>query len=86
MIVLFGCIKIHLIFISEKAKEMHLLGGKKGKSSTIYFYCFLIFIFVLPISLTFLSSGLEEVMEFLEQSFPNVEIAIAHGKVLSSFA
>ncbi|KAL6960352.1 hypothetical protein U1Q18_038117 [Sarracenia purpurea var. burkii] len=24
--------------------------------------------------------GLEEVMEFLEQSFPNVEIAIAHGK------
>ena len=26
-------------------------------------------------------TGLEEVMEFLEQSFPNVEIAIAHGKV-----
>lgn len=25
-------------------------------------------------------------MEFLEQSFPNVEIAIAHGKVLSSLA
>ncbi|KAF3435334.1 hypothetical protein FNV43_RR22421 [Rhamnella rubrinervis] len=27
--------------------------------------------------------GLEEVMEFLEQSFPNVEIAIAHGKQYS---
>lgn len=26
-------------------------------------------------------SGLEEVMDFLEQAFPNVEIAIAHGKV-----
>ncbi|XP_059645388.1 ATP-dependent DNA helicase At3g02060, chloroplastic isoform X3 [Cornus florida] len=25
--------------------------------------------------------GLEEVMEFLEQSFPNVDIAIAHGKL-----
>lgn len=29
-----------------------------------------------------LSIGLEEVMEFLGQSFPNVEIAIAHGKVI----
>lgn len=29
-----------------------------------------------------LSTGLEEVMEFLEQSFPNLEIAIAHGKVI----
>lgn len=29
-----------------------------------------------------LSTGLEEVMEFLEQSFPNIEIAIAHGKVI----
>lgn len=29
-----------------------------------------------------LSAGLEEVMEFLEQSFPNVDIAIAHGKVI----
>ncbi|XP_059645387.1 ATP-dependent DNA helicase At3g02060, chloroplastic isoform X2 [Cornus florida] len=27
--------------------------------------------------------GLEEVMEFLEQSFPNVDIAIAHGKQYS---
>lgn len=27
--------------------------------------------------------GLEEVMEFLEQSFPNVEIAVAHGKQYS---
>ncbi|KAH7518983.1 hypothetical protein FEM48_Zijuj09G0229400 [Ziziphus jujuba var. spinosa] len=27
--------------------------------------------------------GLEEVMEFLEQAFPNVEIAIAHGKQYS---
>ncbi|KAB2610049.1 hypothetical protein D8674_018081 [Pyrus ussuriensis x Pyrus communis] len=27
--------------------------------------------------------GLEEVMDFLEQSFPNVEIAIAHGKQYS---
>lgn len=27
--------------------------------------------------------GLEEVMEFLEESFPNVEIAIAHGKQYS---
>ena len=26
--------------------------------------------------------GLEEVMEFLEESFPEVEIAIAHGKVI----
>lgn len=29
-------------------------------------------------------AGLEEVMEFLECSFPDVEIAIAHGKVVSS--
>lgn len=29
-----------------------------------------------------LLTGLEEVMEFLEQSYPNVEIAIAHGKVI----
>lgn len=29
-----------------------------------------------------LLTGLEEVMEFLEQSFPNLEIAIAHGKVI----
>ena len=28
-------------------------------------------------------TGLEEVMEFLEQSFPTVEIAIAHGKVVT---
>lgn len=30
-------------------------------------------------------AGLEEVMEFLEASFPNVEIAIAHGKVATCF-
>ena len=29
-----------------------------------------------------LLTGLEEVMEFLEQSYPNIEIAIAHGKVI----
>lgn len=28
------------------------------------------------------NTGLEEVMEFLQQSFPDVTIAIAHGKVL----
>lgn len=28
-------------------------------------------------------TGLEEVMEFLEKSFPTVEIAIAHGKVVT---
>lgn len=28
-------------------------------------------------------TGLEEVLEFLEQSFPNDEIAIAHGKVVT---
>lgn len=34
---------------------------------------------------TFISfSGLEEVMKFLEQSFPDIEIAIAHGKVFFS--
>lgn len=26
-------------------------------------------------------TGLEEVMDFLEQAFPNVDIAIAHGQV-----
>lgn len=29
-------------------------------------------------------TGLEEAMEFLEQSFPDVQIAIAHGKVIFS--
>lgn len=29
-------------------------------------------------------TGLEEAMEFLQQSFPDVQIAIAHGKVIFS--
>lgn len=29
----------------------------------------------------FLATGLEEVRDFLEESFPSVTIAIAHGKV-----
>jgi transcription-repair coupling factor (superfamily II helicase) len=31
--------------------------------------------------LHFCLTGLEEVKDFLEQSFPNVEIAVAHGQV-----
>ena len=29
--------------------------------------------------------GLEEVMYFLEESFPDVEIAIAHGKAVRGY-
>lgn len=41
------------------------------------------FIFLIYISYV---SGLEEVMEFLKSSCPDVEIAIAHGKVNFCFA
>jgi hypothetical protein len=30
-------------------------------------------------------TGLEEAMEFLEEAFPDVEIAVAHGKVFTPF-
>lgn len=30
-------------------------------------------------------TGLEDVVDFLEQSFPEVPIAIAHGKVINLF-
>jgi len=30
-------------------------------------------------------AGLEEAMEFLEEAFPDVEIAVAHGKVFTPF-
>lgn len=32
-----------------------------------------------------LLAGLEDVMKLLEQAFPHVEIAIAHGKVIMGF-
>jgi len=33
----------------------------------------------------FFLTGLEEAMEFLEEAFPDVEIAVAHGKVFTPF-